>query len=622
MKSFILLILSLSLLISGNSAIPQTQFDAFIALANKASLDTSSRTIDNVCLWDDDLIQCHADTITFLSLNFTLAQTTVSPSEFAFPNLTDLNLKSTKLTDNFANILLRDYCINLSSLSLINCDLQNITITERRLINLNIDENPLSNVQNLSSVNHPNFFSAKGTQNEFTQWVNDLPSTSFFDGLDIKTSKYPDLSTFDSIQFLNIEPSSKLTQNEFKLPKKIGYSIGFRNNQSLLKFPTLIGSDGHSFHFYLSNISFYVTEPLDLSRYPFSIISIDDSTFSHLDGSFPISKFNTLKMEHFQMTKKKGNLALDFNVLKTLPVALLYYNEFTSTIPSNINFYDGDLMATPINDVFYKNRLDISSNQFTGPIPKWFCNVKAKFSNNKFNGQLPSCYTCHLNLSSTWDAIFQNNFENVQDGMSMGQYPKCTTMKVDQVFISSNTEQGQLYNFNIKGTDLGWENGTVTILGVQFEVTAYKYSEWFYIPVGFGIVDDSLRIGNTALVKFQTGPTFEFDISNIFDDIIPASPAFPPKPSSSSSSPSSSSSSSDDQNSSSSDSQDSSDSQGQGGTTTTTTTTTTGNTNPSSTTTTTTTTTPSPTNEPSSSFKIHFSFVFISIITLIVTIIV
>jgi len=173
----------------------------------------------------------------------------------------------------------------------------------------------------------------------------------------------------------------------------------------------------------------------------------------------------------------------------------------------------------------YNGNININNNKFYGLVPLWFCNLDITFSNNHFQYQLPSCFTCFLNNPLIRDKVNGNNFTNYKDDMTPSQYPPCSSLTLHYYALAKVNPKSTMYLYDTKyvfyifGNDLGIQSN-IEIKERGFTVKMLKPNEIYFIELD-DISYAKLRNISLLHVTFvDPGVTLVLDISKVVSTIL------------------------------------------------------------------------------------------------------
>ncbi|KAK5574574.1 hypothetical protein RB653_009827 [Dictyostelium firmibasis] len=247
------------------------------------------------------------------------------------------------------------------------------------------------------------------------QLINDLPVNG-------KIYKIPEIHMNNLYDFPNMDNigCSLFSIGSFKEPTG-GYSNiqTFRNVESI----TISGN-------FTIDFNMFTLIPKNNTLKSLSV-SVKDLTTSIL---FNLSNLTLLQDLHVLSSLK--NFSIGGKIPLVLPQSLqtLYFSgggqfsgvgEFLSNYP-NLLYITLNKNNLTGNFSEWKNygysQLRIENNNLQGTIDSSWCNTLLNVSNNQLSGQLPSCFTCHMQSVSVKSMFSGNSFTNINSP------PICTTL--------------------------------------------------------------------------------------------------------------------------------------------------------------------------------------------------
>ncbi|KAF2074461.1 hypothetical protein CYY_004243 [Polysphondylium violaceum] len=521
--------------IKSTRALVQSEYESLISLLNKIEQNTTTYNELNICdfqacqkeepdcinyfLCDDD-----NDRITDLNIKGE-GNISLSANDFNFPLLKFLSIDSFNVETDFL-YLLNTKAPLINTLQCSYCNISSIRIgTSYNTLYLNH-----SNFQgslNLSSIiNITNLYLY-----DDVVWVNDIVPSDIINTyyMKFKTSIFPDLTYFNSLESISIYPTSNeidfsnlnkaphIMDFEFKRDKKESLSI--RLPQSLVNYKPSMELKSSFWKFHSENINWILDEPIDFSKTYIKLFESRDGTIklNNQESKFPFSKgtlISTLKINNANFNE------IDFNVLVNTQSSNFQNN--------NISMQVGNITLTD-----YQIDINIDQNKIYGPVPNWFCNLDISFANNQFQGDLPSCYTCFLNNALIRDKVKGNSFSNYNDDMTPSQYPPCKTLVIHYYLLAHVNPNSTLYSldtlyvFYVFGHDLGI-NSNIKIAQDDgfglFSIKMLKPNEIYFVELNEYNYKKLKNISNTfhdkgplTITFVDPGITIMMNVSNVLD---------------------------------------------------------------------------------------------------------
>ncbi|KAL0800983.1 hypothetical protein Bca101_056159 [Brassica carinata] len=210
------------------------------------------------------------------------------------------------------------------------------------------------------------------------------------------TSTLPsDMSGFHNLELLDVSYNSfvgPFPKSLFSIPSLQSVDLGGNQFTGPVEFVNTSSSELQFLS--LDHNRFNGPIPESISKF----LNLRRLYLSHnnFTGSIPrsLSKLVNLKELHLSKNKLEGEVP---GFLWRLSTMMICHNSFNS-------------FETPSQEKLVQV-LDLSSNSFKGPLPRWICNLKGlsllDLSNNHFNGSIPTCLK--KSIVSLLDMSLRNN---------------------------------------------------------------------------------------------------------------------------------------------------------------------------------------------------------------------
>ncbi|KAF2071469.1 hypothetical protein CYY_007222 [Polysphondylium violaceum] len=553
---------------SCSGALNQQEYTAFMTIANKIGYDVSVETVDTLCVSTPGrkfVLLCsnfgNEQRITTLLLQPGATLQTFQASEFPFPKLNTIRANSMNFGNNFI-VEIYTYAPLLKTFECSYCFIDQILSNSYSSDpNIYFYYYPLySNMSGTHSMT--NILGFNGFSNENSKddcnFVTEKTQKRTISNSDLTlyTASFPDLQYYTSIETIKIIPNKNFPSGPIENIQNLTQTaqIHFLNNllptTLSLVFPETFETFEQNIYspnsmrpkekiwkLFSDKIDWSFERKMDMSKTRLEILEIKNGNFSLADGSgeFPISVFNTTALTNLVITN--SNLKqVNFDNLTKIYSVDLTSNQITMEVPE-VTLYSDDASAWTTFYPYYnvtRNGIGqvamvLDKNQFYGSIPSWFCNVMISFKSNNFSGELPPCFACYLKDPVVRTRISKNKFSNFNDSMTAADYPPCTTIAINNFYISDGFSsfgfKGK-YFVHIIGQDFGVSStikGTFSSLPTkEYVLTALKHNEWYMIQIPDDAALESIKTSESLNITFVTpGISIILNTTKMFDNIYP-----------------------------------------------------------------------------------------------------
>ncbi|OMO82811.1 hypothetical protein CCACVL1_11754 [Corchorus capsularis] len=366
---------------------------------------------------------------------------------------------------------------NLESLDLLDNELEgtfpscldNLTSLRHLDISYNCDFQVPASL--MSFANHSSLKELRFTGNEIVTDIDPISQT-WVPNFQLK-----------SLTMNSCSPSKGLPK---QLPKFFYYQYNLRllhlsNNNFGGNFPSWL-MDNNTRLETLGIVGNSFLDTLQLPRHPNFEMGVIDLPHNEIQGEIPRNiclTFPKLRVLSLFQNGLRGNIPPCLGGLKSLQVLDLAYNNFSGGIPDEVgksnsletirlsnnnlsgklvptiftssilaalyldgNHFDGEIVEPQVDfdfSVSYLVYIDLTNNQFSGKLPRWFGKMfqlkRLPLSNNHFDGPIPFEF-CHLDKLSVLD-LSHNNLS--------GSLPSCFNLsKTEHIHLRGNRLSGPL----------------------------------------------------------------------------------------------------------------------------------------------------------------------------------
>ncbi|KAM9960321.1 hypothetical protein ACTFIW_009450 [Dictyostelium discoideum] len=350
------------------------------------------------------LVKCNSDNVTYINWQFQCKNSSfiLTPTYLGcFQQLGYLSISLLNVSSDF----IYNKVENASEINFDQINIESITnyIPYYKIFSLNSNKFILDGVQLKYFQNVQHFYSTTSLINLLNDGT--IPQNKTLIDMSIKSSKFPDLTGFDSIKSLNLVLPKTFDSSSFSNLKSFSKLSSFklRQDTSLFCFDFINDINQLSSNSLVSLSIIGCMKPLT-SLYSLKNISNNPSFNFDIDGSLYYLNNNNEKLFPFNEFQPTQIFSMKGGNFKMVNIGSLFQNVSTVLLSSNgiEAIFEPRIGNNPIS-------LDISNNSITGNLDSTWCSTLIVIKNNNFTGDIPPCFYCYFDDSSIKNMITPGN---------------------------------------------------------------------------------------------------------------------------------------------------------------------------------------------------------------------